>query len=173
LFYFLSEGVYLLPVWVAWWILGPGRAYGMIYSLFGSIVLLAAVGVAWDLLRNLRGRWKSAGIALVIVSGFTHTTYLGLSSIRWWDVVCLTEASVFMWAGIVVLYTVYMARRFEDVVNFTLGVYWVLLAGFNYIFLIVYPRWLSLNLWVPQAMEAVTFILISVWLTRRRILRTA
>ena len=160
--YFLAEAAYLLPVWVGWWILGPGRAYGAIYGFFGTWVLLSAVRVSWTAIRGHKYRFRAVAISSVLVSGFTHLAVVGLPEIHWWDVVCLVEASGFLLAGTLLFYAAPYTPT--EMVNRILGLYWLGIAGFNFGFILHYPKWLEVNVYLPQIMEIVAFNLISLWL---------
>jgi hypothetical protein len=167
LLYFAAEALYVFPVWLAWLMLGPGRLYGMVYSAFGALVILTAIGVAWNFLRLRERRYEAAGIAATLTLTLTHVTYVGLPTIHWWDVVCLTEGAAFLWAGLILTFV----SPYTELswVNFTLGTYWLAIALFNFGFLLHWPKWLEVNLWVPQSLEILAFGIILLLLRRKKL----
>lgn len=125
------------------------RAYAIAYAIFTAIGLLAALNVARDLLAI---RWHAiagAGAALLVVL----RAYAGLAKpLHFYDWFALTEGAALTLAGTALLFSA--AHHERPKIWLTLGVLWIIQAGFRvgFVLSISSLAWLNLNDWLPTVL---------------------
>jgi len=168
--YLGAQLVYILPVELAWRVAGPGKIYGLVYSVFTAIVLLAIWNLVWESMKDCRYRLRLHAIAGLLAVIFTRLAVMGLGrSAEWFDVIALGEGAGLIWGGALIGISAPYSRQPDVLLG--LSFLWLTQALFLFGFSLHFPRWDSANDYVPPILTTAGFLYLGWRLKHQQLLR--
>jgi hypothetical protein len=165
LLYFAAQIIYVPFVWGTYAIVGPGKLYGEVYSLFTAPILVTVAGMTWSTLWDRRRKFEALALAFIVAICLARLTFAGLGRLAvWWDWLGLSESVVLLWAAVILGF---MARIRKQPVMLVLAFYWTVQVGWKLGFLLHFPKWMPANKWFPPALGIVAFTTIGLLLRPR------
>ena len=159
--YLWAQLVYIPFVWAAGWLWGDWNwRYAAVYAGFTVVILLAILGVIREQLTAWRYPARLAGMTFLLGMVLTRGAFVGAkASFDGYGAISLGEGFFLSWAGILAAFVAPYTKRPD--ITFTLGMLWIVQAGYDFGWLLHGRLWQEWNWLVPPLTGMVAFSLLA------------
>lgn len=142
--YLLSQLLCLPVLELSWRLIGPGKLYGWIYTIFTTLVFAAIARLTWESLLRAKYKLRVVAIASLLAMVFARAAFLGLGrEFYWFDAIVLLEGFLLVLAGVLMgMSSPYMK---QPDICLGLSIMWLIQALLAFGFILHYPKWVAID----------------------------